>query len=123
MSSSLIKPIGFDYFTLLDQSIPHDKTTHYYNTLYGRDVSKSIMLIFAPYGNGAWRNSIVLPYDVAHNGTVSVNWVRPSGDNAGTDYWIDVTFPSATNIGILPATDLPNDCKLKIMALAPIGTY
>ena len=96
MSTSLIKPTGFDYYTLLSQSIPHDKTTHYYDTLYSRDMSKSILLIFTPFGNSAWRNSLVLPYDVCHNDTVSVNWVRPNGDNAGTDYWIDITFPSAT---------------------------
>lgn len=123
MSTSLIKPTGFDYYTLLSQSIPHDKTTHYYDTLYNRDMSKSILLIFTPFGNSAWRNSLVLPYDVCYNDTVSLNWVRPNGDNAGTDYWIDITFPSATRFAILPASDLPTDCQLRIMALAPIGTF
>lgn len=123
MSTSLINPTGLDYFTILSQRIPNDRSTHYYDTLYGRDMSKSIMLIFTPFANGAWRNSIVIPYDVCHNCTVSINWVRPNGDTAGPDYWIDVTFPSEKKFGILGASNLPSDCQLRILALAPIGAY
>lgn len=119
MATSLITPSGIGWYTLINSGLDTDGSTHYYDTVGLRDLSKATMLSFTPFADGAWRNSVVVPYQFFASSKVSIIWIRTNNQI----YWIDVSHVNDTKVSVLASSNIPADTRILITALATSGTY
>ena len=119
MATSTITPAGIGWYTMMNSGLEQDGSTHYYDTVGMRDLSKATLLCFTPFADGSWRNSTVIPYSFFASSKVSLVWIRTNNQI----YWIDVTRQSDTRFSVLASTNIPSDTRLFVTALVTSGTY